>query len=224
MSDVRELIGELLSEAAFGDSDTCRLAQRAADALARLQAENLRLREELTEYENVFNSTWEADMRAVRRWQAAHPGKDLVHPDHANLCFWLLAEIERKDAALQDIKQKAGTHAVDRRVAESPLAVLDPGFAGIYAVADRALSPAEKRETRAEEWRPIETAPKDGTSVLLYVVQKPCAYTEATGRPEGWSHINAGFYNIDLREWSHEHSGEPTHWRPLPAPPKEPTR
>ena len=41
-----------------------------------------------------FDLRWAADMRAIKRWQAAHPGKDLVWPDHADLVVWLLEQLE----------------------------------------------------------------------------------------------------------------------------------
>jgi hypothetical protein len=39
-----------------------------------------------------FQVRWEADMRAIQRWRAAHPDKanDLVWPDHADLTVWLM--------------------------------------------------------------------------------------------------------------------------------------
>jgi hypothetical protein len=57
------------------------------------------------------------------------------------------------------------------------------------------------------DWQPIETAPRDGTSVLAvwaygaHEVVRWCGWWDANGftRPE------------------------PTHWLPLPPPPKEPT-
>lgn len=41
---------------------------------------------------------WNADMRAIERWRAAHPGKELVWPDHADLCVWLMGELDALDA------------------------------------------------------------------------------------------------------------------------------
>ena len=81
------------------------------------------------------------------------------------------------------------------------------------------------------EWQPIETAPKDGAAVLLYL---PDAYTmcgltdgiiighwSAADLPadapehsdDAWFHVSqtGGFY-CDI---------EPTHWMPLPEPPEE---
>jgi hypothetical protein len=45
---------------------------------------------ELTAY---FNLRWEADMRAIKRWQAAHPGNELTWPDHADMVVWLLEQL-----------------------------------------------------------------------------------------------------------------------------------
>lgn len=46
--------------------------------------------EQLEDYDRSFDLRWNADMRAIRRWQQAHPGNDLVWPDHADLCVWLM--------------------------------------------------------------------------------------------------------------------------------------
>lgn len=59
-----------------------------------------------------------------------------------------------------------------------------------------------------EGWRPIETAPKDGRVVLGYW---------AEDRVETIQFKSGNFvYSYD---WEDECDG-PTHWRPLPAPPK----
>ncbi len=60
------------------------------------------------------------------------------------------------------------------------------------------------------EWHPIETAPKDGTKVLLSNSEDVFSgcWVESTLRGFEW--------------WSGEQGGtvKPTHWMPLPEPPK----
>jgi hypothetical protein len=41
-------------------------------------------------YQQTFDLRWKADMRAMSRWRKAHPGNELVWPDHADLVVWLL--------------------------------------------------------------------------------------------------------------------------------------
>lgn len=59
--------------------------------------------DELEEREQSFALRHDADMRAIKRWQEAHPGNDLVWPDHADMCMWLLGEIERLRDALESL-------------------------------------------------------------------------------------------------------------------------
>ena len=63
------------------------------------------------------------------------------------------------------------------------------------------------------EWQPIETAPKDGTWVFLYVPGH--GPTRAK-----WSRLVSGVYG-----WTSHQSGNyisrATHWMPLPEPPEE---
>jgi Lar family restriction alleviation protein len=86
----------------------------------------------------------------------------------------------------------------------------DPAF----ALAQRRLA------TEAERWQPIETAPKDGTPVLV---------CRDMGNPWGW--VRGWSRWVDVRGISGWLShgmfdvpgdlglGNPTHWQPLPAPP-----
>jgi hypothetical protein len=54
---------------------------------------------ELKELRATFNLRWAADMRAIKRWQKAHPGNDLTWPDHADMVVWLLGEVDRATIA-----------------------------------------------------------------------------------------------------------------------------
>lgn len=76
-------------------------------------------------------------------------------------------------------------------------------------------------------WRPISEAPKDGTRVMLY---RPTSHYQ-------WTRVVAGEFKTDQYAkkprpfWTHDRemlSGmaevrahQPTHWMPLPEPPKE---
>ena len=58
----------------------------------------------IEQFEQSFDLRWSADMRAIERWRKDHPGNDLVMPDHADLCVWLLDRIKKLTAALRKIK------------------------------------------------------------------------------------------------------------------------
>ena len=72
-------------------------------------------------------------------------------------------------------------------------------------------------------WQPIETAPKDGTFVLLYGIRSHWQGPRANGpRPRKLGepsvrqgHWSSGLWQTgDLSRWE-----APTHWMPLPEPP-----
>lgn len=80
-----------------------------------------------------------------------------------------------------------------------------------------------------DKWQPIETAPKDGTSVLL------CWAIDADGNTIDWrENLKTAQVFVQVASWWSEVSGwvvytdqvyepqlhfTPTHWMPLPAPP-----
>jgi hypothetical protein len=73
----------------------------------------------------------------------------------------------------------------------------------------------------SDEWQPIETAPTDGTRVLLWCVH-PNAEFSPDPVAEGWAAAVVGEW-IDHNGggWTwHGLLGRMTHWRPLPPPPK----
>jgi hypothetical protein len=53
----------------------------------------------------TFDLRWKADMRAIKRWQAAHPGKENIWPDHADMVVWLLGEVERLEQGLKIMQE-----------------------------------------------------------------------------------------------------------------------
>lgn len=54
------------------------------------------------ELEQLFELRFEADIRAIKRWQAAGPGRELRWPDHADMVVWLLDEADKLRAALKE--------------------------------------------------------------------------------------------------------------------------
>ncbi len=67
------------------------------------------------------------------------------------------------------------------------------------------------------EWQPIETAPKDGTNVLVIVVEHPESHCVLRHQDGQW--LNDEFFDVISGEqviWY-----EPTHWMPLPDPPSK---
>lgn len=63
------------------------------------------------------------------------------------------------------------------------------------------------------EWQPIETAPKDGTAILVYAGQF-CYCVEWVEEFDWWAVEDNKLGPFRLRGQA------PTHWMPLPPPPK----
>jgi hypothetical protein len=79
------------------------------------------------------------------------------------------------------------------------------------------------------DWKPIETAPKDGTRFWGKIDDDAIAmlwHEEFKEFVSSWRQMTmAPGYTVDGKS-SKNHSPEihcPTHWMPLPTPPKEPT-
>ena len=71
------------------------------------------------------------------------------------------------------------------------------------------------------KWRPIETAPKDNRSILIWPVhdsdhEEKCEIVFWAGDDDGYP----GWYWFEAQsspEWRHQ---DATHWMPLPQPPE----
>jgi hypothetical protein len=90
---------------------------------------------------------------------------------------------------------------------------LQTGCAGDFkdcAGAD-VLAPIAYWNTRTPDWQDISTAPRDGTEIIVLIRPKVI-------RLGWWFHPSSR-----TKDW-HDENGNvihPTHWMPLPAPPKE---
>lgn len=112
-----------------------------------------------------------------------------------------------------------------------------------------SLARAGLEARKAEEWLPIETAPRDGTPIVGWCVHEENPYfdaetgkltdygchVEGLGRVDDGAHVlvwGGGDWDVDdsgnsyfWPDWwfrsgsEFEQAANPTHWRPLPAPP-----
>jgi hypothetical protein len=53
---------------------------------------------ELAELNLVFDMQWEADQRAIKAWQAAHPERPNVWPDRCDMVMWLMEHYAQSEA------------------------------------------------------------------------------------------------------------------------------
>jgi hypothetical protein len=85
-------------------------------------------------------------------------------------------------------------------------------------VAESSLAALQARATTDREWQSIESAPKDGTSILLIIPEAmmnfvPPVYVGAYDAPtKAWYTYGASSSGTCWR-------GDPTHWQPLPPLP-----
>jgi hypothetical protein len=77
---------------------TDKLRAAAAAAEPPLTGLLLEAADELDELEQLFDLRWDADMRAIKRWQAATGRKlKLTWPDHVDLVVWLVEQLEETE-------------------------------------------------------------------------------------------------------------------------------
>ena len=91
-------------------------------------------------------------------------------------------------------------------------------FAGAVHIEAYAAQQCADKDKRIKEletasvWQPIETAPKDGTDILLWVND-----SEAV---TGCTLPNDRYWSMPIPSMYYEYD-HPTHWMPLPQPPSD---
>lgn len=144
--------------------DIVTINANCTEAMAAWIVEAFRRLEQLEESDKAFDLRWNSDMRAIKRWQEAHPGNDSVWPDHTDLSVWLLKRLEQCEAAL-----------------------------------------------------PMDTAPRDGTRILVYFKEHgwlTVSWTEGKGI-EIWCCDDFKFGPYPIRGYRET---SVLGWMPLPAP------
>ena len=81
----------LRQQLAAEQAEAAKLIERWMDLEAKARAE-------VSGHEHNFKIRWDATQRGIKRWQEAHPGNDLVWPDHADLCVWLIEQLAAEQA------------------------------------------------------------------------------------------------------------------------------
>lgn len=129
-------------------------------------------------------------------------------------------KIERVEALIQSRVQPPALSPVEPtpepETCDSPHS---PHFAWLRS--RRASTPSPEGQTT---WQPIETAPKDGTPVLLWWRDEHDVEWWACGRwrqfgdgSRGW--FGESFHSSEVKSWTRLLGECPTHWMPLPSPP-----
>lgn len=114
------------------------------------------------------------------------------------------------------------TEVVDETERETPLAAFrrSAGFQIMFVLhsglevgraIDHLCASAEKFRAASSEWQPIDTAPKTGETILI-------GHGNSVWEDE-WS--TDGYWLRCIEGGDGDHENEvPTHWMPLPEPPK----
>ena len=79
-------------------------------------------------------------------------------------------------------------------------------------------SPKNPSPPEVERWRPISEAPRDGTVVIVWNGSATWASSRRLGVPGQGGQPTYGHDWVMQGAWTHR----PTHWQPLPSPPKDP--
>lgn len=106
---------------------------------------------------------------------------------------------------------------------EAELVASSINYVCVDPAADRiAIARAILAERHRDQWQPIETAPKDGTYIMVgnehgsWVAKYAGHYQSGFKPPNPWMSMM-----LNHRHMPHLCSNVPTRWMPLPAAPKE---
>ncbi len=68
-------------------------------------SENKALREDNEGYKHMFELRQKADQRAIERWRDGHPDRVMRLPDQADLCVWLMGQLDEAELLRQCNRQ-----------------------------------------------------------------------------------------------------------------------
>lgn len=111
IADQAESIRRAIDRLAHDGNFPIKVLRAALDtvmAFEHLPAEHRRVIEERDDLQRTFDLRWKADQRAIKQWQEAHPGNDLVWPDRCDMVVWLLDQLDEVRKELEDGRYRAG--------------------------------------------------------------------------------------------------------------------
>lgn len=95
------------------------------------------------------------------------------------------------------------------------------GYHSTAFILDKAADALEALSRPDDGWRPIETAPKDGTPILCF---NRMVGIYNTGFTTSWDDDGDGYEGFPCGFWGSPHGKwdcQPTHWRQLPPTPEQ---
>jgi hypothetical protein len=109
--------------------------------------------------------------------------------------------------AFAEVRTAASSHAAVEGVLPGDTGQLIGDFC--YEAYQQTGGTAAASQARRDMWQPIDTAPKDGRTVLLYFGEHDLAFPV----------IVSGFWDTVQGDWWKPQWRGATHWQPLPEPP-----
>lgn len=95
----------------------------------------------------------------------------------------------------------------------------------LYSIVSKPLEDFLTKKSNQNEWQPIESAPKDGTEILVWHKDWAEEHESPTGVSIGfysdkYEWVVSLFINDGAIDWDSMNWAKPTHWRPIIGPRK----
>lgn len=148
-----------MSRSGYGDCDDDVEVPETSE-ISRLNLAAKQNFDSLVDNQRSFDLRWNASQRAIKCWQAAHPGNDLVWPDHADLCVWLMEQHALRESWKESVLVEVGQCPVEspqsrssayfQQCAEHLAAKLVEVQKMLVSIRDGGLIPVHFKRTHAK--------------------------------------------------------------------------
>lgn len=202
------IVGKLLDECERLQKELTRKATKLNDVGFDLNERIEHLTQERDEYTALFNLRRDADRRAIARWQEA-TGRKAILPDHADLCVWLMDEVQRVYGIIVAEREKA---AVVQAIADEMIQRV------AELETDNERLTRERDEARAElakawPWRSVKgELPEVGRACLVLTGIEPARVTTAEIQVSKWKGEWVKYWRFEKHDVELSDKYAPTHW------------